>query len=151
MVTTGVDVRPRGKARDVAGHEPRRADDEPVRGALRALLSHIALPHPPRDHDEVVLSVDLHGVRYTLSHQRAPDDRPRVALSAREQEIARLISVGHTNKTIALVLEISLWTVDTHIRRIFAKLGVRSRGAMVAQLAEQGLIGITGESQISRA
>jgi Bacterial regulatory proteins, luxR family len=51
------------------------------------------------------------------------------------------ISAGHTNKTVAAVLDISLWTVDTHIRRIFAKLGVRSRSAMVAQLAELGLIG----------
>jgi len=35
---------------------------------------------------------------------------------------------------IAAVLEISTWTVGTHLRRMFAKFGVNSRAAMVAQL-----------------
>jgi DNA-binding CsgD family transcriptional regulator len=34
------------------------------------------------------------------------------------------------------VLEISVWTVGTHLRRIFAKLGVGTRASMVAQLLE---------------
>lgn len=55
-------------------------------------------------------------------------------LSPREQEIARMVAKGYPNKTIAAVLEISTWTVGTHLRRMFAKLGVNSRAAMVAQL-----------------
>jgi DNA-binding CsgD family transcriptional regulator len=58
----------------------------------------------------------------------------RQSLSPRESQIARLIADGATNRLIASVLEISLWTVSTHIRRIFAKLGVNSRAEMVAQL-----------------
>jgi DNA-binding CsgD family transcriptional regulator len=38
------------------------------------------------------------------------------------------------------VLEISSWTVATHLRRVFAKLGVRTRAAMVARALEEGLI-----------
>ena len=34
---------------------------------------------------------------------------------------------------VASALDISLWTVSTHMRRIFAKLGVNSRAEMVAQ------------------
>jgi DNA-binding CsgD family transcriptional regulator len=56
------------------------------------------------------------------------------SLSPRESQIARLIADGATNRLIASVLDISLWTVSTHIRRIFAKLGVNSRAEMVAQL-----------------
>ena len=40
--------------------------------------------------------------------------------------------VGYSNKEIAGVLEISSWTVSTRLRRIFAKLGVTTRAAMVA-------------------
>jgi len=109
--------------------------------ALRALLGALQPPPALLESEEVVMRVELEGTRYSLAQRRAPDARPTLRLSAREQEIARLISAGHTNKTVAAVLEISLWTVDTHIRRIFAKLGVRSRSAMVAQLAEYGLLG----------
>src|SRR5262249_50353285 len=56
------------------------------------------------------------------------------ALSPREQQIARLVAEGGTNRMIARTLDISLWTVSTHIRRVFAKLDVRSRAEMVARL-----------------
>jgi DNA-binding CsgD family transcriptional regulator len=57
-------------------------------------------------------------------------------LSPREIEIVRLVAKGLPNKTIAGVLEISPWTVATYLRRVFAKLGVGSRAAMVARLYE---------------
>ncbi len=43
-----------------------------------------------------------------------------------------MVSNGYTNRAIASSLEISLWTVATHLRRIFAKLAVNSRAEMVA-------------------
>lgn len=141
MGTTSADPRHRDRARI----RPRSAATSAsgpvaVQQALRALLAFIALPPMVYDDEEVALVVELDEVRYTLIREPAPHTRRAVGLSAREQEIARLISAGHTNKTVAAVLEISLWTVDTHIRRIFAKLGVRSRSAMVARLAEHGLL-----------
>lgn len=60
------------------------------------------------------------------------------SLSPREQEIARLVAIGYPNKTIAGILDISPWTVATHVRRIFNKLGVHGRAAMIAQLARAG-------------
>jgi tetratricopeptide (TPR) repeat protein len=45
-----------------------------------------------------------------------------------------MVAKGHTNRVIAKVLHISLWTVDTHMRRIFAKLQVSTRAAMVATM-----------------
>ncbi|MEA3213154.1 MAG: two-component system, NarL family, nitrate/nitrite response regulator NarL [Chthoniobacter sp.] len=69
--------------------------------------------------------------------QTAPDSR--VLLSPHEIEIARMIGKGLPNKTIAGVLEISSWTVGTHIRRIFAKLNVTSRAAMVTKMMELGM------------
>jgi DNA-binding CsgD family transcriptional regulator len=55
-------------------------------------------------------------------------------LSPRELQIARLVARGATNQAIARALDISTWTVSTHLRRIFAKLGVGTRAEMVAQL-----------------
>ena len=58
----------------------------------------------------------------------------RQNLSPRELQIAGLVADGATNRAIASVLDISLWTVSTHLRRIFAKLDVGCRAEMVAQL-----------------
>jgi DNA-binding CsgD family transcriptional regulator len=55
-------------------------------------------------------------------------------LSPRELQIARLVAGGATNHAIARSLDISTWTVSTHMRRIFAKLNVGTRAEMVAQL-----------------
>ena len=56
-------------------------------------------------------------------------------LTERELQIATLVSLGRVNKQIARQLHISPWTVATHIRRIFYKLGVDSRAAMVYRCA----------------
>ena len=76
-----------------------------------------------------LLDITLDGVRcaLTLVHPSRAD-----SLSPREREIAHMVAEGFTNKMIASVLDISLWTVSTHLRRIFAKLGVSTRAAMVA-------------------
>jgi DNA-binding NarL/FixJ family response regulator len=52
-------------------------------------------------------------------------------LTDRELQIAAFVAAGHPNKQIASRLHISEWTVSTHLRRIFMKLGVDSRAAMV--------------------
>ncbi|MGO9779493.1 MAG: helix-turn-helix domain-containing protein [Streptosporangiaceae bacterium] len=45
-----------------------------------------------------------------------------------------MVASGQPNKTIASVLEISSWTVASHLRRIFMKLNVSSRAAMATRL-----------------
>jgi len=90
------------------------------------------------DSEEVLIDTEVDGSRYLLV--RMPRiHRNRVQLSPREREIVRMVAKGHPNKVIADVLNISSWTVCTHLRRIFAKLGVGSRAAMVAQLLESGV------------
>ena len=84
-------------------------------------------------HEEILLDVEVDGARYLLVRMPAAG-RARVTLSPREQEIVRMVGQGHPNKIIADVLNISCWTVGTHLRRIFAKLGVGSRAAMIARV-----------------
>ncbi len=56
-------------------------------------------------------------------------------LTKREIQIVTLVAEGRVNKEIADRLQISEWTVSTHLRRIFAKLGVDSRAAMIFRCA----------------
>ncbi|WP_371879051.1 response regulator transcription factor [Candidatus Chloroploca mongolica] len=55
-------------------------------------------------------------------------------LSAREQEILRLIAQGCSNREIGERLYLALDTVKGHNRRIFAKLQVQRGGADVSSL-----------------
>jgi DNA-binding CsgD family transcriptional regulator len=56
-------------------------------------------------------------------------------LTARELQIATMVAQGDPTKKIAYKLRISEWTVGTHLRRIFAKLNVDNRAAMVFRCA----------------
>jgi DNA-binding CsgD family transcriptional regulator len=55
-------------------------------------------------------------------------------LSAREREVTLLIADGVTTRQIATALAISEHTVRDHIKVVFDKLGVSSRGGLVAEL-----------------
>jgi DNA-binding CsgD family transcriptional regulator len=81
--------------------------------------------------DGVVLDVTRGGHRFVLVVAR---ESGAAVLSPRELQIARLVAEGYTNRLIGRELDISSWTVSTHLRRIFAKLGVSSRAEMVAQV-----------------
>lgn len=125
----------------------RRDVPSPHVPGLRTTLSLLA-QHLAREADastlgerDVLIDIELDGVRCLVL--RSPDSprppsRPHSErLSPRECEIARMVAEGYPNKTIAAVLDISSWTVNTYLRRIFVKLGVTSRAAMVAKIARQ--------------
>ncbi|MGI5237300.1 ATP-binding protein [Dactylosporangium sp. CA-139066] len=54
-------------------------------------------------------------------------DRPRTALTAREEQIAALVARGLTSRAIARELHLSERTVETHVQHILTKLGVANR------------------------
>jgi DNA-binding NarL/FixJ family response regulator len=62
-----------------------------------------------------------------------PAPEPMAQLSARENEILDLLAHGYLYKEIADKLGIKVATVDTHIRRIYEKLQVRSRSEAIAR------------------
>ena len=56
-------------------------------------------------------------------------------LTPRQRDILRLVSIGHTNREIAEVLEISVRTVEVHRFNLMRRLNVRN----VAQLLRRAL------------
>ena len=75
-------------------------------------------------------------------------DRPPVAttappgfadLSEREREVLAMIGAGRSNAEIATDLVISMATVKTHVRHIFAKLDLRDRAQAVVAARDAGL------------
>jgi DNA-binding NarL/FixJ family response regulator len=60
-------------------------------------------------------------------------------LSEREREILALIGAGRSNAEIAEELVISMATVKTHVRHVFAKLDLRDRAQAVVAARDAGL------------
>jgi DNA-binding CsgD family transcriptional regulator len=61
-------------------------------------------------------------------------------LTAQEAQIARLARNGHSNPEISTQLFISPRTVEWHLRKVFTKLGISSRGELRAALPDLDLI-----------
>jgi ATP/maltotriose-dependent transcriptional regulator MalT len=57
------------------------------------------------------------------------------ALSAREREVATLVASGMRNRDVATALFVSEKTIESHLARIYDKLGVRSRAALATIIA----------------
>lgn len=65
---------------------------------------------------------------------------PLDLLSTREREVLQLIAEGKTNKEIAGLLKLSVYTVDAHRSRIMEKLNLHSTGELVRFAVRKGLI-----------
>jgi predicted ATPase/DNA-binding CsgD family transcriptional regulator len=77
-------------------------------------------------------------IRFVLG-ERQPEPSPDtpVRLTRREQEVARLVAQGLSNRQIAEQLVISKRTSDSHIEHILAKLGATSRAQIAVWVTEQ--------------
>jgi DNA-binding CsgD family transcriptional regulator len=66
-----------------------------------------------------------------LRHYRREDVG---ALTPQEITVAELVASGHSNREVANDLQLSVKTVEVHLTRIYAKLGISSRGQLAARL-----------------
>src|ERR1700750_3372949 len=119
----------------VQTESPCEARDSHVADAFRTLVglietmsAGVVAEQGKSSSEDVLIDTEVKGSRYLLM-RISQSAGSSVQLSPREQEIVRMVAKGHSNKIIADVLNISCWTVSTHLRRIFAKLGVGSRAA----------------------
>lgn len=110
--------------------------------AVPALLKEVALVV---EHGGLWVGADLlqrlvGSTQTALSSRSAPASTPLTqgalaALSAREAEVARAVSAGHSNREVAELLHISERTVKAHLGMVFEKLAVRDRLQLVLRLA----------------
>lgn len=61
-----------------------------------------------------------------------------VTLSAREREVLQLVVDGASNDEIGARLGISSRTVESHLRRLFERVGVGSRTELAARALRSG-------------
>ncbi len=77
-------------------------------------------------------------LRATGETARKRDISPLAELTPQELQVARLVGSGATNKAVAAQLFVSPKTVEYHLRKVFAKLGIASRSELFRlDLAEE--------------
>lgn len=76
----------------------------------------------------------------TATPSPATAEPPAQALSPRELEVLQLISRGYTAEEVAGYLAISRHTALSHVRHIYAKLGVNSKAEAIYEAWQGGLL-----------
>jgi len=67
-------------------------------------------------------------------HELAPLIADAYELTARERIVVQLVAQGLRSEAIAETLHLSSWTVQDHLKAVFEKVGVSSRGELVARI-----------------
>lgn len=109
------------------GYLVKDADDDALIDAVRAVARGDAYLSP-----SVADSV--------LADYRRHVTNPLDLLTPREREVLQLVAEGRTNKEIAQLLTLSVYTVDSHRSRLMEKLNLNSSGDLVRFAIRNGLI-----------
>ena len=116
------------RARIVAGRAAAQSGDAAAAAVwLERAESELAAMGALRFRDEAARDLRRLGRRVSARHRRAAGGSGLASLSGREREIAELVSRGRTNREIAGELFLSEKTIESHLRKVFGKLGVSGR------------------------
>lgn len=75
----------------------------------------------------------------SLRYATYPNIHSWDSLTPAELKVVALVAEGLTNKQIAGALFISRFTVETHLKHVFAKLGLSSRAALAAHTVRHAM------------
>ena len=115
-----------------SGYVLKKAADAELLSAMRAVL-----------HGEIYVHPSMTRV---LLEDMLPESQPTGrgnswdGLSNREQEVLKMVALGHTSAEIAEQLSLSAKTVETYRARGMEKLGLRTRAALGKFALQEGLI-----------
>lgn len=121
---------------------------------ISSALSHGAVGYVLKDvpTEEIKHAIDavMRGERYLCTGAKGslePDPMgAREQLTNREQTILLQLAQGKSNKEVALALDISVRTVETHRKNIKRKLGISSTAGLTRYAMEHGVLQGTGVS-----
>jgi two-component system response regulator NreC len=116
-----------------AGYVLKRAADSELLSAIRAVRRGGTYLHP--EHVRLLLEEPAP----TPAAEGTAGDSYAL-LSPREQQVLRLIALGHTNQQVAGMLGLSVKTVETYKSRLMTKLGLTGRAALVRYALQRGLL-----------
>jgi DNA-binding NarL/FixJ family response regulator len=116
-----------------AGYVLKRSADTELLSAIRVVHQGGTFLHP--EHAKALLEPTVEAEE---SEEKGTDSYD--LLSDREQQVLKLLALGHTNKQIAEKLFISVKTVETYRARVREKLGLRGRAALVRYALQRGLL-----------
>jgi DNA-binding NarL/FixJ family response regulator len=126
------------RARIVAGRAAARAGDlEGAATVLERAESELAAMGAVRFRDEAARELRRLGRRVGARHRRGGGGSGLASLSGREREIAELVARGRTNREIAGELFLSEKTIESHLTKVFAKLGVSGRVAVAEAVGRE--------------
>ena len=77
-------------------------------------------------------------LRASGEHRRRQDHAARDELTPQERQIATLAAEGRTNREIGALLFLSSRTIETHLGRVFKKLGITDRRALTTKGSPDG-------------
>jgi DNA-binding NarL/FixJ family response regulator len=139
-----------GTLREIRLHDPTARiivltafdDDEDIYRALRAGAKAYVLKEAGREKLLACIRKVHAGETYISSHIAAKlaERLSAIELTRRELEVLALLARGRSNKEIGRDLCISETTVKSHVKRLFVKLRVTSRGEAIATAVRRGLI-----------
>ena len=119
---------------------------------ITSALSHGAMGYILKDvpTDEIKLAIDevMQGNQYLCTGAKVSlkpkDGSNRESLTNREQTILLELAQGKSNKEVAISLDISVRTVETHRKNIKRKLGISSTAGLTRYALEHGVLQGTG-------
>lgn len=116
-----------------SGYVVKKAADTELTSAIRAVnRGEIAL------HPAVTKNIINNYLNISSSSKKRKEQH--ALISEREQQVLKLIVLGHTNKEISEALFISIKTVETHRTRIMQKLNLNTRAKLVQYAIEKGIL-----------
>lgn len=115
-----------------SGYVLKKAADAELISAIRAVLRGEMYVHPSMTRallEDILPEAKSSNAEFTWA-----------SLSEREQEVLKMVALGHTSAEIAEQLSLSAKTVETYRARGMEKLGLRTRAALVKFVLQEGLM-----------